>query len=286
MIVLFIFLLSVLPLALADEERGASVNKREVLQGAGKERIVSAYKTLKARHLETREEFQKQRTKVEDLREKVKNCDYDCERPRVELRRGINRHLLKFAGVISSSLEKLSNRVENVEGLTEANKEVILAKISELEDETSTLEEKIAEFNQETSKEEIRETIQELKEIAKKARNLQKRIVLVLVNEKLGQLVEKHETFRERMEERISNLEDVDQTKLNEILTEFNVKLEALRETYLNSETIWNDTDSEENFGSVVSRVRELQNKARKDLQETKQLLREFVSTYKEAKEE
>src|SRR3989338_8490672 len=214
---------------------------------------------------EAKEEQHEQREKVLDLDKKVKECKSErknCEELKLELRTGIKNHLLKSVQVVQRSLDKLSKTVEK------------------MEDQKT----KIEGFTNETTQEEIRATIKELKELNQKANKLQRRLVGLMVNAKLHVLVEKHEELHAGMQARIDALaaKGVDVSELEAILADFDAKTETLKQDYEAAKQQWINSKDTANFDQFNRALRDAQHQVREDLQETKHLLRQFVAKYHE----
>src|SRR3989344_3997141 len=149
---------------------------------------------------EAKEEQHEQREKVLDLDKKVKECKSErknCEELKLELRTGVKNHLLKSVQVVQRSLDKLSKTVEKMEDLSDEEKDAALSLVSDLQAQLEAQKTKIEGFTNETTQEEIRATIKDLKELNQKANKLQRRLVGLMVNAKLHVLVEKHEELQE-----------------------------------------------------------------------------------------
>lgn len=247
------------------------------------------YSKVKERYHLAVEEHREQREKIRNLDKESKKCrnggSEECEKVRLELKLGVVTHLEKTINVVERALEKLKSRVEDIKDLSNEEKENAFELIVSLEEELDAVKEKVESFDENTTREEIRDAISELKEIAQKARKLQRRIVSLLINAKLGVLVEKHAEFRNGMELRINTLVElgVDVSELEEILAEFDQKVEELEKDYEAAQNKWKDSNNER-FDLFVKEVREAQHQVRKDLQETKKIVREFIKKYKELK--
>lgn len=321
LLVLTIFVLSVLPAGLADE--GNDSDENEVENGSEMEVEVKddnektevkvrekvkaevkglkrelkevrkeaknakeRYEKAKENFKEAREKQQEHREKVLELNAKVKRCkeDEDCTLLKADLRLGIKTHLEKTVQVVTRALEKLQNKVEGMEDLSDEEEEHALSLISELEVGLETIKLKIAGFTNETPQEEVRATIKELKELTQKVNKLQRRIVGLLVNAKLQVLVEKHLALHEAMQARIDFLAEqgADVTALEAILVEFDLKVEELQADFEIAQEMWMNIDTTEDFDQFNRELRQAQHEVREDLKETRKLLREFVKTYKD----
>src|SRR3989344_4240942 len=236
---------------------------------------------------EAKEEQHEQREKVLDLDKKVKECKSErknCEELKLELRTGVKNHLLKSVQVVQRSLDKLSKTVEKMEDLSDEEKDAALSLVSDLQAQLEAQKTKIEGFTNETTQEEIRATIKDLKELNQKANKLQRRLVGLMVNAKLHVLVEKHEELHAGMQARIDALaaKGVDVSELEAILADFDAKTETLKQDYEAAKQQWINSKDTANFDQFNRALRDAQHQVREDLQETKHLLRQFVAKYHE----
>lgn len=262
--------------------------KREVkiLKNA-RERLEEAKEHFK----EAKEKQREHREKVLELHKLVKRCNpekQDCAALKLELRMGVKNHLLKSVQVVERSLEKLTKTVEKMEDLSEEEKEFALGLIADFEAELNAQKAKIDSFTSETSQEEIRAAIKDLKELNQKVHKLQRRLVGLLVNAKLHVLVEKQAELHAGMQARIDALAEAgaDVSELEAILAEFDAKVEELKQDYETAKQKWMEAKTAGDFDQFNRELRAAQHDVRKDLQEIKKILRDFLHKYKELKEE
>ncbi len=312
-LVLALFVLSVLPAGLADETevnedsgkendddkedktvksknegKGKKISQKELkreiklVQKEAKEK----YEKSKEQFKEAREKQKEHQEKLQGLNKAVKSCDAEsenCTALKSELRLGVKNHLEKTVQVVERSLEKLRNKIESIEDLSEVEKEHALNLIAEMELELDAIKLNIEGFTAETPKEEISATIKELKELTKKVNQLQRRMVGLLVNAKLRTLVEKHLDLHDAMQARIDVLAEqgADVSVLTKILAGFDVEVEELQADFEIAQEMWMNIDVTEDFDTFNRELRKAQHEVRKDLQETRESLRDFVAAYK-----
>lgn len=311
MLVLALFILGILPAGLADETEVNEDDKenddekitKSKTEGKGKasskelKREIKTFqkdvKDAKEKYEKAKEQFKEAKEKQKEHLEKlhglnkaVKGCDAEsenCTALKSELRLGVKNHLEKTVQVVERSLEKLRNKIESIEDLSEPEKESALSLIAEMELELNAAKLKIEGFTAETPKEEIRATIQELKDLTQKVNQLQRRMVGLLVNAKLRTLVGKHLDLHDAMQVRIDFLTEqgADVSALAEILAEFDVKVEELQADFKIAQEMWMNIDVTEDFDQFNRELREAQHDVRKDLQETRESLRDFVAAYR-----
>ena len=241
----------------------------------------------KERYQEAKENQREHRQKVLELNKVVKRCDpekRDCAALKIELRAGVKNHLLKSVQVVERSLEKLTKTIEKMEDLSDQEKENALALVADLEAELDAQKAKIDSFTSETSQEEIRAAIKDLKELNQKVHKLQRRLVGLLVNAKLHVLVEKQAELHAGMQARIDALAETgaDTSELEAILAEFDAKVEELKQDYETAKQKWMEAKTAEDFDQFNRALRAAQHEVRKDLRDLKHILRKFLAEYKE----
>ena len=316
--VLAIFMLSIVPAALAEEvpevtfEDGkvtgegsediplpatneAEKHRRKGLLIAAKEVAGEAkgklkinrerLQMLKEKHLEAKEHFQKQKKNVLEIRDRVRGCQEDSEECKIakkDLKVGVKNHLVKTSELILRSLEKLVDRIENANNLTEDEKQAALDKVAALEDELTAKKDQLAALGEDVTAEELRAGIKELKELWNKIRKEQRWIVTQLINNKMGNIVDKHDEFYNAMEMRISNLEEKgaaeeDLANLRTIASDFKDAVEQLKADKEEADAAWVNAKSNP---EALELAKEKQRIVREDMKETKDLLRKFVVEY------
>lgn len=271
-------------------KKGMKINKEVKELRAGLQKAQERLEEAKEKYKEAMENQRENRQKVLDLSKEVKRCSSekkDCATLKADLKTGVKNHLLKSVQVVEHSLEKLTKTVEKIEGLSEEEKGYALGLIADLNAELDAQKAKINAFTPETSQEEIRAAIKDLKELNQKVHKMQRRLVGLLVNSKLYVLVQKHAEIRTGMQARIDALAatGADVSELEATLAEFDAKVEELKQDYETAKQKWMEAKDAEDFDQFNRDLREAQHEVRKDLQEIKEILRKFLKEHQEIKE-
>ncbi|MBT4651212.1 hypothetical protein HOC13_01695 [Candidatus Woesearchaeota archaeon] len=294
-LMLTIFLISLAPLALAEDSEDQLPTKplpktkelKKVVENT-KEKLIKTreqYQQLKERHEQAKEKFAEQKERIIQFGEKIKDCKEDteqCKGLKSELKVGVKTHLLRTADVILKSLEKLEDRIENSENLSEEEKQEALSKLAE---DKAELEAKIAEveaLSEDASAEELREAIKELKDLWQNLKQSQQFYITQLTNHKMENLVGKHRDILVAMDNRIATIEEQGVENLEElkaIREEFSESVNKLEEDFADSEEAWKNAKDSPSRESVEA-AHQAQKLVREDLKETKDLLREFVQEF------
>ena len=254
------------------------------------EKARDRYLQAKEKYAEARKAHLENKEKLLQMNKDLKSCisdKKDCETIKMNLRYGVENHLIKTSDVILRSLEKLSEHVENAENLDEADKEEVLSDISELKGKVNDLNDRVEALGSEATKEAIKEEIDNLKELAKEARILQKRTVGLLVNTKLQNFINKLDEIHNSMQYRIDNLEEKgadssDLAELKDLMAEYDKKVEVVKGDYETAKEKWKGIDSYSDFDKFIRDLRDAQNKVRDDLKDTREAVRNFMDKHRE----
>ncbi len=302
MIVLALFIVSIIPLALAEEGRDNG-NDRKMLNDDGNkstvkeqrdamkarleaskeniEQVREQMKQAKEKYQEAREQYREQKEDLKELRDRVKKCKEtddsgECVTVRQSVNKGAKNHLLRTSDLIEKSLERLQERVSSSSVLTAEEKQSALDAINKLEEEVMAEKERVTALAENASAEELRAAVKDLKKTWQDVSKAQKRIIALLTSSKLDHLVEKHEDYVTGMQKRIDALREkgVDVTRLDAIFVQFKAAVATLQEDHAQARQFWLSADA--NKGSLDN-WHGAQEQVREDLRETKRLLREFV---------
>ncbi len=241
------------------------------------------YTNLKEEYKQKRDEYQNYRHELKEKHKQAKECDEEsteCTEKKFELKRGVQQHLFKTIELIDRSLEKLTNRVESSEKLTEEEKQDALQKISTLEVKLTGTKERVDAMSGNTTNAELRVAIRDLKNVWQEVRKEQRRIIASLMSSKQEIVLEKHDESSSGMEEKIGKLraEGKDVSTLAEIHLRFVDELEKLKEIVAIAREKWQEAkEGKESFEAWKSAEKDVQAQMKK----TKEVLREFTKEYK-----
>ncbi len=312
--VLAIFVLSILPAALAEEDievTGMEVEDvlEEPIEGKQKkvppkkpvnikakskqflqetkEKIKNnreRYNKLKEKQKEAKQFVEKHRERLNELKGKVNKCEGDdCKEFKKNLKVGVKNHLVKTSDLIARSVEKLLDRIENSNVMTDEEKEEALVKVKALEEKLSAKKDEIESMADEATAAEIRGKIKELKDLWNEIRKEQRWIITQLINNKMGNLVDKHDEFYNAMQMRISNLEEKgasaeDLERVRAIAEDFKEVVDKLKVDKEEADAAWENSRASK---ERLEFAKEKQKIVLEDLKKTKELLRDFVKEFK-----
>ncbi|GEM_PF-4067169 len=252
------------------------------------EKLKEQYKEERKDLKEARKEYEKQRDDFLQAKARVRVCRSDseeCNIIRVELKRGVVNHLDRTFTLIDSSLAKLKERVDGAQNLDATEKQRALEAIVSLEENLTLQRSEVEALAVNATNEELKAAIKDLKDTWHNVRKIERRIIAMLMNQKLDTLVEKHQEYVNGLQLRVDTLAQagVDVSELEDILVEFKAQVQLLEEHHAKLETVWAEDVSFERNAESWHRV---QKKMKEDLEKSHELLRKFMRVYAKLKGE
>lgn len=246
------------------------------------------YQRFKEKHREAREDFEEHRKELQERKRMAKECaeeSDECHQKKDELKRGVKQHLVKTIEVIDRSLEKLANRVEDSEALSAAEQEQALSAIAALEVQLTAQKQQIEALltAEGTTNAQLRTAIQDLKHLWQDVRKEQRWIVAQLIRSKLDQAVEKHVEYETTLQAKIEELKSAgkDTTALQAIYDRFVAEVAELNRLQAEAELKWSAAAGDP---EKLRAWKQAQEAVREQVKETKRVLREFMSAYRQLK--
>ena len=290
--VLAIFMLSIAPLALAEEDVDKSereLRADRVDFGKMKDRLQRAHEKFniaKEKHLEARERFAAHKEKVTELAQRIRDCkaDDDCEITDEEKFTSAREHFINIIDVLDRNLEKFVSRVAESEKLSEERQESLLAEIESLQD--SLAEQKEVVESAETL-EDLTGIRAALKDIQKEKNLLARHLTSMFTTHKVGKVGVSLEKIADSMQKRIDvkaeeGFDVAELEALHAELLEIKVHVDAAAELSAEKLAEAQDAENREEYKEIYSEVREIRADAQKSLKEAKAVIREFVAAFKE----
>ena len=263
----------------SDKSAIARERLRENLDKA-KER----YEEAKEKYQEARERYNEHKRNFIEAKVKAK-CTEDtdeCSNLKKELKTSVKQHLLRTTEVILSSIEKLKDKVEASEQLSDEEKADAIAALDQLAADLEAEKAEIEALSEESTAEELRQEIKDLKELWKEVRKEHQKIIADLVNSKTKDLVEtKLSGIITSMEARINSLEKagIDTAELEEIKEKYMTHLDSVKADYQDAKEEW---QSAEDKGAALDDWKEAQKKVHEGMKEAREILRAFTAKYVE----
>ncbi len=246
------------------------------------------YQRFKEKHREAREDYEEHRKELQERKRMAKECaeeSDECHQKKDELKRGVKQHLVKTIEVIDRSLEKLTNRVEDSEALSAAEQEQALSAIAALEVQLTAQKQQLEALliAEGTTNAQLRTAIQDLKHLWQDVRKEQRWIVAQLIRSKLDHAVEKHMEYETTLQAKIEELKSAgkDTTALQAIYDRFVGEVAELNRLQAEAELQWSAAAGDP---EKLRAWKQAQEAVREQVKETKHVLREFMSAYRQLK--
>lgn len=249
------------------------------------EEIKNRIRSARENWEQARERYEQQRESLKQTRDEASSCrtavnNTPCKEKKSELNRGIKQHLLKTVDLIDSSIQRLIDQVNKSNVLSEAEKKQALDSITELETKLTTEKDKINALAENATNAELKTTIKELKKMWQDVRTEQRRIITLLINSKLGNLVTKHDEYYNAMLLRIDTLkkQGADTTELEKLAADFKALIDKVKADQQLADQAWAKAKDEQSIESV----HDAQETVKDDMKEAKEVLKEFMEKYRE----
>jgi chromosome segregation ATPase len=308
---LAILILCLVPLALADNEGKEKVDKEldpeataaegEATEGdnakvasdntlkvvaankkAKMEKVKENVAKAKEKYNEAKEKLKEQKEKLTKLKKDAKECTGECAEAKQKARNGAAQHLAKTSDLITKSLERLLEKVDN-SALTDAEKADAKAKINELEAKVTAEKEKVEALGETVTKQQLQDAVKELKGVWQEVSKMQKKVLSQLINNKLGNLVEKQGEYATSMEAKVAELKAAgkDTAKLEEIMAQFNAKVTEVNVKHEAAKKAWLESEKSEEAKEAWKKAWQ---EVKSELKSSHDLLKNFMAEYRAVK--
>jgi len=239
------------------------------------QKIHKRAKELRERFKDARDKVKEQRDRVKELREKAEKCTEDtedCKRDRGEWRKGWLTKLERISDVLTKSLDRLSEKLENSDIEDKAEFET---KISKLQEDLAAKKTEIAAMENPTAPEVAKE-IKAMRDMWKEVQKTKKDIVGNLINDRLESAVEKHERFVEKLDEKIAKVEEAgkDSSRLVELRDTYKEQVAKIKEDKDAAKSAWKESGDKEAW-------KKSWRDAHEEMKLSKKTLRDFMKEYK-----
>lgn len=279
LIVLALFVLSVVPLAFAEDTEITSARERFK---EARELAKENYKQTVEQYKEAKEKFKDSREKIKENREKLKECvglkTDKCNNIRATVKANAKPFLTNSADAILKLLENLKNKVE-ASNLEDAEKAELIAEVDASIAKINEAKASADALTEGATNEEIKESAKEIREAWKEARKDVKRIAGELVHFRVGEIIKKAEKLEERLnmvlEKAKANGKDT--SALQGLIDQFHQKIADAREKYEQAKQKYTEAKTAGDVDAVVKEANALLKEAHKDLKEAHSILKNIV---------
>ncbi len=246
------------------------------------------YLQAKENYLKLRKNYLEKRTAVIDAKQdylKCKNVDTeDCEGIRKHTREEARNFLLHTADLILNHIERIIERVNSNEDLSEEEASDILARLDEIEKEIQDAKSVIEDLDENSSKEEIKEAAKTIRHAWKKIKKDFKNSIGRVFGARLRTIIAKAEIAGERLDHTIEKLQEEgkDTSELEELVDKYYEYVDSAIDKYEEARDKWKDAVTPGEVDEIAREVHSLLKQANEDLKNAHKLLREIVKNIKE----
>jgi hypothetical protein len=216
------------------------------------------------------------------------NQSAECNQTR---QKAINtsKELLKdVAGTLCTKLDKMEEKVNGIEKLTEDEKSSVLEAIDEAQEKCSELEAKI---DAATNKSEIKGIIAEIRNLVKA---VHVKAVEMIKMKRVGLIVERAEHLETRLNKTIekANEANISTDELESLVDDFNAKIAEARASYNESRDLWTqafemiENNTIDGRPELIQQAHDKMQEAQASLKEAHAILKEIVAKIREMKVE
>lgn len=245
------------------------------------------YVWIKQKLVKAKDRSKLAHTKFLDAKQRLVTCTENCEELETEILQNAKDFLINTADSIITNLEKVKNKVESSEDLTEEEASEIITKI---ETEIQELEDAKAAVEAAETKEEFREATKTILTAWKKIKRHVYLHVGKLVNARHGGIVVKLKHLELRLQKVLEKMEEAgkDTSEIQPMVDEFHSYLVSAEENFQLAKEKFNEFEElpepkGEEGSALIKEAQSYMNEARKSLEAAHKKLKEIVSAIKEA---
>jgi len=241
--------------------------------------------TTKKNYLEKRQIVIQEKQLLNELKQEVLDCEGECTEEREKYRNQVKESLIKNADAIINYLGNIKLKTESSESLSEDEANEITTSINEKIAEMESLKEQLQNAQ---TKDEIKEIARKIKQTNKRIRNHARLHTAKVINANLGNIALRANQISIKLEKVLSRLEEAgeDTTELNTLVDEYNTKVESAKENYRLAREKFKEirTENDENFKEGIDSIKTYLNNAKTNLKEAKELVKEITSIIRNLK--
>jgi hypothetical protein len=228
------------------------------------------------------------RSRLNQTRERYNECKADesaeCEQVRKETKTNARRMLVNSADRIIATLEKLRERIQLSERLTEEEAQERVAQIDAKIAEIGEAKSSIEELDENSDPEEIRSAAQQINNAWQNSKRVAKLNAARVVNAKVGGVIAKSDRLSERLALAVEKLEEqgTDTSGMEDLLEEFNSEIESAKAHYdLGIEKFNEARSTEGDVDEIMKEATSHMQEAHKDLREAHAVLVQLLRQIK-----
>jgi len=258
---------------------------RERLQTA-RQNILEArerYRIARAGYKEAKENYIDAKQKMTAARTRVRECFNNESEECVQLRQRVNSHyqdfLINLADRVLNAFDKIGERVEN-SNITDEEKEDILADIAEATLKVENARAVIENLTNESTKEDIREATQTIKDAWRETRVVLKKSTGRLINARIGLIIVKAEQLEikmQRIADKLTDLdEEIDVSDLDNLTEKFGEAVDEAKEKWEKAKEKYAEATTPGEVDELMKEANQYVREAHQKLKEAHEILKDY----------
>lgn len=263
-----------------------------------KARIVAKQKLAKARlnyvrakehYLNAKKNYVNTKNKFLTVKTELKKCKGDDSEECIEKRRLIRahsrEHLLRIADLILKELDKIKNKIESSEDLSEEEASELLSKINEKISKIEEAKAIIENLSEESTKEEVQDAAKLIKKAWIQTKYIAKRAVGKLINSRIGGIIVKSKQLEIKLNRILERMTEQgkDTSKVESLVEDFNSMLESARENYEKAVEKYKEARlATENIDEIIKEAHSYMKQAHIDLKDAHKILKDIFMELKQ----
>ncbi|MDO8642507.1 MAG: hypothetical protein Q7R76_02840 [Candidatus Woesearchaeota archaeon] len=206
-----------------------------------------------------------------------------CKEIKKEFSGDVKTFLLKTADMVVESLNKLKYQVKLSEDITDEASVTLVAEIEQRIIDVKNARVTVEELKDEADSVQLKAAAKTIRDAWQETRVLFKKDVGVLMQAKLGNIINRMDQLKEKFSKARDLLKGkgADVSSLDDMLGSFDAKLSTARADYEQAVTLFAQAQSAKNADSVVKQAHELVKQARTDLKSAQEELRKLTAELK-----
>lgn len=245
------------------------------------------YQEAKENYASMRDAYETQRDEFVRVRQQYRDCERsdteNCSRVRENIKTEAKEHLLNSADLIIKELERVKEKVQSSEDLSESEIAAIVSEIDAKISEVKSARETIGNLDGNSTREDINNAAKTVRESWLEIKASLKKHIARLMNARLGNIIHSTEMLEKRLYAARDKLEakGADVSSLDAKLSEFSSKLDTAAGKYREAVEKFGSAKSASEVDEAAKDVHTLLTEAKQALKDARDLLRDIVSEIK-----
>ncbi len=246
------------------------------------------YIKAKENYLNAKKNYINNKNKFLTVKEELKKCrgleTEECINKRVLIIAYSKEYLLHISDLILKELDKIKNKIESSEDLSEEEVNELLNTINEKIGKIEEAKGVIENLNNESTKEDIKDAAKLIKKAWLETRYVARRAAGQLINSRIGGIIVKSKQLEIKLNRILEKMieQGKDISKVENLVEDFNSMLESARNNYEKAVEKYKEARlATENIGEIIQEAHGYMKQAHIDLKDAHKILRDIFQELK-----